>query len=61
MPLKRRLLNRFKNDSISQSGSLRIDDGSIEKGNIPKMVIMSDMMDKSHSKGPMHLVFDLMN
>lgn len=45
--------------SGSFSESYRVDDGSVEKGNIPRMMIVSDMMDKSHHKGPMHLVFDL--
>ena len=47
-------------ESGSLSGSMMVDDGPIQKNNIPKMVIVNDMMDKSHSKGPMHLVFDLM-
>ena len=50
----------IQEESGSLSGSMRVDDGPIQKGNIPKMLIVNDMMDKSHSKGPMHLVFDLM-
>lgn len=46
-------------DSFSNSDSMKVDDSSVEKGQIPKMLIISDMMDKSHSRGPMHLVFDL--
>jgi hypothetical protein len=49
-----------KEESNSLSGSMVIDDGPVEKGLIPKMMIVSDMMDKSHCKGPMHLIFDLM-
>ena len=49
----------LKDESNSLSESPQVDDGSIEKGSIPKMVIVKDMMDKSQYKGPMHLVFDL--
>lgn len=52
--------NLVDEGSLSLSGSMVVDDGPLERGMIPKMLIVSDMMDKSHCRGPMHLVFDLM-
>ena len=51
--------NTKHNDSLSNSDSMKVEDSSVEKGQIPRTMIVGDMMDKSHNRGPMHLVFDL--